>query len=670
MLMVSRRLKVLAGKLRCSCFYPASVALALLASNALSQTTPVVITQPQGQTAIGGSNVTLWVTVADGSAPPPLPSVSSGTLKLWLKGDAGVITNSSGQVSQWQDQSGNANQASQTNTNSQPQLVYREGLGGRAALWFDGSSDAATGDYLVGSGDVGVPNALTAFAVYNDFYNVPEWGTEVWFVGQPAGNQSSEGFAELNGAMDFTSWPDNYLTSFGIPTNTYRICTDRVNTNLSLVEMFDTTASNETAFSNTMTGQQPPTAGYFIGGFDPLLPGPAGNGRCFSGDISEVVIYRGYLSDADRLAVQGYLQQKYYLSEVNSTVSYQWQFDGTNIAGATNATLALTSLQTNESGSYSVIVTNVAGSTTSSNAVVTVFDLPAITVQPLSQETLQGSNVVFSVTATGTPPLTYQWYYDGATLTQSTNSTLTLTNIQAGNGGAYTVAVNSPYGSVLSSNAVLTVDLPPIIQEQTQSQAAIVGTNITLSVTASETPLPAVSSGTLQLWLKADAGVVTNSAGLVSQWQDQSGNANDASQGNANSQPTLVYPAGIGGSAAVRFNGILNAANGDYLEGTEDVGVSNAMTAFTVYNAFSNVIGAFDWGAILWLVGQPEGNEASRGLAIWQGLLDFTTWPDNYQAPFIAPTNTYRICTDRVNTNLSTVELFDSSAMPAQQISP
>src|SRR5580704_6605797 len=118
MLLLFRRLKVLAGKLRCWCFCAASVALALRASNAFSQTTPVVITQPQGQTAIGGSNVTLWVTVADGSAPPPLPSVSSGTLKLWLKGDAGVITNSSGQVSQWQDQSGNANQASQTNTNN------------------------------------------------------------------------------------------------------------------------------------------------------------------------------------------------------------------------------------------------------------------------------------------------------------------------------------------------------------------------------------------------------------------------------------------------------------------------------------------------------------------------------------------------------------------------
>jgi len=53
-------------------------------------------------------------------------------------------------------------------------------------------------------------------------------------------------------------------------------------------------------------------------------------------------------------------------------VSYQWQFDGASIPGATNAALALTDLQTNEAGSYSVIVTNREGSASSSNAVLAV----------------------------------------------------------------------------------------------------------------------------------------------------------------------------------------------------------------------------------------------------------------------------------------------------------
>jgi hypothetical protein len=234
---------------------------------------------------------------------------------------------------------------------------------------------------------------MTAFAVYNVSFNVPVWGSLVWCVGQPEGVKTSEGFAVYHGDMDFTTWPDNYLSSFVIPTNTYRICTARVNTNLSTVEMFDTTASSETNLSYAMTGQQPPTAGYYIGGLNPTLPELGGNGRCFNGDIAEVIMYQGYLSDADRLAVTSYLGQKYYQSVASSGLSYQWQFDGTNIAGATNATFTLTNLQGAESGSYSVIVTSLGGSVTSSAAMLTT---PS-TIQVVSTNALGGDTVVVSV---------------------------------------------------------------------------------------------------------------------------------------------------------------------------------------------------------------------------------------------------------------------------------
>ena len=52
--------------------------------------------------------------------------------------------------------------------------------------------------------------------------------------------------------------------------------------------------------------------------------------------------------------------------------------------------------------------------------------------------------------------------------------------------------------------------------------------------------------------------MVTNAAGLVSDWQDQSGNTNDAAQANTNLQPTLASAAGLGGRPVVRFNGIQN----------------------------------------------------------------------------------------------------------------
>ena len=167
---------------------------------------------------------------------------------------------------------------------------------------------------------------------------------------------------------------------------------------------------------------------------------------------------------------------------------YQWSDNGTNIANATNASLTLTNVQITNDGTYAVIVSNVAGSVTSSNAVLAVGFPPAITNQPQSQEVLQGSAVSFSVGATGTGPLDYQWSFGGVPLQQETNSSLTLTNVQAANSGSYRVAVSSPFGAVLSSNAVLTVDLLPVIVTQPASQTVFEGFTAAFSVTASGTP--------------------------------------------------------------------------------------------------------------------------------------------------------------------------------------
>src|SRR5208337_5161023 len=100
--------------------------------------------------------------------------------------------------------------------------------------------------------------------------------------------------------------------------------------------------------------------------------------------------YQGYLSEADRLAVTGYLEQKYYQSGSSGSLSYQWQFNGTNIANATNATLTLTNVQITNDGVYTVSVSNLVGVTTSSNATLTVGYAPSITAQPQSQEVKQG----------------------------------------------------------------------------------------------------------------------------------------------------------------------------------------------------------------------------------------------------------------------------------------
>ncbi|MBM4225487.1 MAG: hypothetical protein FJ167_12080, partial [Gammaproteobacteria bacterium] len=82
---------------------------------------------------------------------------------------------------------------------------------------------------------------------------------------------------------------------------------------------------------------------------------------------------------------------------------------------------------------------------------------PAITAQPVSQTVSVSSNATFSVTATGTAPLSYQWSKDGIVLLGATNATLTLTNVQPPRIGDYRVVVGNGAGSVTSSVATLNI---------------------------------------------------------------------------------------------------------------------------------------------------------------------------------------------------------------------
>jgi uncharacterized repeat protein (TIGR01451 family) len=86
---------------------------------------------------------------------------------------------------------------------------------------------------------------------------------------------------------------------------------------------------------------------------------------------------------------------------------------------------------------------------------------PVILLQPTDQTVFVGGSAAFSVVADGTPPLNFQWSFNGTNLIGATNTTLTLANVQFSQAGNYAVLVTNSYGSVLSSNAVLTVNLPP-----------------------------------------------------------------------------------------------------------------------------------------------------------------------------------------------------------------
>ncbi len=136
---------------------------------------------------------------------------------------------------------------------------------------------------------------------------------------------------------------------------------------------------------------------------------------------------------------------------------YQWLKDGVAIPKATKSSLTLSNLQYSASANYSVIVSNLDASTISSNAFLTIAPPPTIIGQPEDQTATAGTTVVLSVTASSLLPLKYQWQFKGVSITGKTASTLTLTNVQPKNAGAYRVIVKNGSGSVTSSNAVLTV---------------------------------------------------------------------------------------------------------------------------------------------------------------------------------------------------------------------
>lgn len=80
---------------------------------------------------------------------------------------------------------------------------------------------------------------------------------------------------------------------------------------------------------------------------------------------------------------------------------------------------------------------------------------PLITVQPPDQSQVPGLNATFRVTAAGTPPLHYQWRFNGAEIPGATNSSCIISNFQPANLGAYSVEITNSTGSLVSSNAAL-----------------------------------------------------------------------------------------------------------------------------------------------------------------------------------------------------------------------
>lgn len=229
--------------------------------------------------------------------------------------------------------------------------------------------------------------------------------------------------------------------------------------------------------------------------------------------------------------------------------SYQWQRSTdsgatfTNITGATAASYSTGATATTMSGErFRVVVTNSAGSVTSSAVVLSVNPAPvaaAFTAQPANQSVTAGSAAAFTVVATGTPPPTLQWQ-------RSTDAGSTFNNISGAtdptyntglttlsqNGERYRVLASNSAGSATSSTATLTVNAAPqapVITTQPTAQSVTAPATATFTAAASGVPTPT--------W----------------QWQLSTDNAASFANITGATNPSYTTPATVVGDNGKRF---------------------------------------------------------------------------------------------------------------------
>jgi glucose/arabinose dehydrogenase len=148
---------------------------------------------------------------------------------------------------------------------------------------------------------------------------------------------------------------------------------------------------------------------------------------------------------------------------------YQWYHKGEPIESGTNSILPITAAGPAEEGDYYVIVTNGAGSAGTFAFKLTVLYPPRIGNEPGSLNPPAGSDYTFRAIATGTPPLSFQWYLNANLI--GTAPLISLYNLQSKDDGALSLVVSNPFGVV--SNLISSIAVsnrPPSILHDPRDQ--------------------------------------------------------------------------------------------------------------------------------------------------------------------------------------------------------
>jgi hypothetical protein len=332
--------------------------------------------------------------------------------------------------------------------------------------------------------------------------------------------------------------------------------------------------------------------------------------------------------------------------------------DGGTIAGSSTAALAINPLSSANAGTYTLVVSNVAG-TASSNVIVSVnsnptapsFTLPGASEPAASATIAEGANVTLAATAVGTGPITYQWYLDSLSNPQggsTTATSLTLTGVSTNQAGTYfVVATGGTSLTGTSANEILTVTGPQttnihylrsLISPTTFAVSdttdlftiqgvVTVATNLTSGNTASYYLQD--STGGINLFVTGDSsfrpalGDVVTATGVLSSFDDNleidvtSGanfqvytvltNADGSPVTNALPAPQLLpwgYVSANPGPTTTNIEGSLLTMTNVYFTGAGGV-FSSGTTGYPITNASGQALNVFVSGQDTNFDGQP-----------------------------------------------------------------
>jgi len=240
----------------------------------------------------------------------------------------------------------------------------------------------------------------------------------------------------------------------------------------------------------------------------------------------------------------------------NTPISYQWQFEGQDIVGATSPILTLTNLTDALAGDYSVVASNAFGQVASRNVAVAVEGAaPLLLASGGDAYPPLGSRLPLRGIAQGSLPMKLQWFRDGIAVTNATNGNLVFPAVNAADAGTYTLVASNSFGTTTSAE----------IRVMPSGYAAWgdpfeVGT----FVAADGTNLLAAVAGGHQfaMWLTADGRVIVRGNG-----------------GTAEAQPNVPFglddvvaiAAGSSMCAALRSDGRVTWWSGAFVTNVYDV---------------------------------------------------------------------------------------------------